>query len=274
MPTNNATSCNINIEEELRRLDAKGRVIDFDDQDKAEAQGATLCAVLVFATAQVAGMYLIGKEVPIWFIVMGLTVDYFYYKMMFSDPGQLPKLNSARSALTEEVADICSKMSPEYKERLFCNFCRVTKPPRSKHCHKCGYCIAKFDHHCFWIGNCVGARNHRQFLLFLAWLTIWMSLSVFYLFVHIHRKTPSIAIIILFITTAGMFLFIAPLFLGHCLAAVFDVTTCEFLKPTRLPYMPKTGPRNPYNKGLVGNLKRFFLVTSTLPREDWEPVMQ
>ena len=272
--TNTTNHTPIDVEAELRRLDARGTVLDFDDEDKAEAKGATQFAVGVFVTAQISGLFLVGKELPLWFIVMGMFIDYLYFKIMMSNPGYLPKLNTPSSTLTTEISEICSKMSPEYKKRLFCKFCRVTKPPRSKHCHKCGFCVAKFDHHCFWIGNCVGACNHRFFLIFLAFLSVWMSLSVFYLFIQMHTKSYSPSMVILFIVTLGMLIFILPLFVGHCLSAIFNVTTCEFLKPTRLPYLPQGGVSNPYYISVKSNLKRFFFVTDILPSEDWEPVME
>lgn len=35
----------------------------------------------------------------------------------------------------------------------FCDKCQIVQDYRSKHCHLCGRCIRKFDHHCFWVGN-------------------------------------------------------------------------------------------------------------------------
>lgn len=46
---------------------------------------------------------------------------------------------------------------------------------RAKHCHDCGHCVRRFDHHCAWIGNCVGERNHR---LFFSYLTAQLALLV------------------------------------------------------------------------------------------------
>lgn len=62
------------------------------------------------------------------------------------------------------------------KNQKVCKVCNIWKPPKSKHCWKCGHCIAKFDHHCPFIGNCVGGGNHMRFLVFClshTLLTTW-----------------------------------------------------------------------------------------------------
>ncbi|KIK97329.1 hypothetical protein PAXRUDRAFT_825049 [Paxillus rubicundulus Ve08.2h10] len=59
---------------------------------------------------------------------------------------------------------------PEYR---YCSKCKIVKPPRAHHCRACGTCILKYDHHCPWIGHCVGAFNHKFFVNFLQWGTIF-----------------------------------------------------------------------------------------------------
>eukprot|EP01080_Neovahlkampfia_damariscottae_P009036 gene9036-1134_t len=51
-------------------------------------------------------------------------------------------------------------------------------PMRSKYCKRCENYISKFDHHCFWIGRCVGEKNHYQFMRFLLFQVILISIVV------------------------------------------------------------------------------------------------
>lgn len=54
--------------------------------------------------------------------------------------------------------------STKHPEKHYCEHCCMHQPYRTRHCHQCEACVAKFDHHCFWIGGCVGELNHRKFL--------------------------------------------------------------------------------------------------------------
>eukprot|EP00811_Abedinium_folium_P006442 NODE_15936_length_1021_cov_3.114094.p2 GENE.NODE_15936_length_1021_cov_3.114094~~NODE_15936_length_1021_cov_3.114094.p2 ORF type:complete len:261 (-),score=64.51 NODE_15936_length_1021_cov_3.114094:140-922(-) len=49
----------------------------------------------------------------------------------------------------------------------FCSECHVWRPHRCGHCHFCGRCVLRLDHHCIFAGTCIGERNLRFFALFL-----------------------------------------------------------------------------------------------------------
>jgi hypothetical protein len=49
-----------------------------------------------------------------------------------------------------------------------CKHCDAWQGLRTKHCHDCGRCVRRFDHHCFWVGTCVGEKNHARFVCYLA----------------------------------------------------------------------------------------------------------
>lgn len=61
-----------------------------------------------------------------------------------------------------------------------CAYCQGWQPLRAKHCHDCGRCVRRFDHHCAWVGNCIGEGNHRVFVFYLSAqlaLLIWAAVQ-------------------------------------------------------------------------------------------------
>ena len=100
------------------------------------------------------------------------STAYFYFLALIEDPGYVPKLasrNQQRAAI-EELFSLW-----KFDEDTFCVQCMVRKPLRSKHCRRCGRCVAKQDHHCPWINNCVANNNIRHFFIYI----ISLELGIF-----------------------------------------------------------------------------------------------
>ncbi|KAI5811242.1 hypothetical protein DFH27DRAFT_597047 [Peziza echinospora] len=125
------------------------------------------------------------SDIPFSNLLFGIFLSgaiYFYAIAMSSDPGFVPKVSS----LTEQKAVIDDLMDLwKYDDTNFCSICMIRRPLRSKHCKRCGRCVAKHDHHCPWIFNCVGVKNHRHFFFFIVSIELGMfmftRLAVFYI---------------------------------------------------------------------------------------------
>ena len=51
------------------------------------------------------------------------------------------------------------------------------RPPRCSHCHICDYCMEKFDHHCPWLGTCIAKKNYVDFMLYLLFKSLLLSMN-------------------------------------------------------------------------------------------------
>lgn len=64
-------------------------------------------------------------------------------------------------------------LPPFNPNRQLCRWCKIYKPPRCHHCRHCGTCVLAMDHHCPWVGGCVGWFNHKFFIIFCFWSTMF-----------------------------------------------------------------------------------------------------
>ncbi|KAJ5791362.1 uncharacterized protein N7518_008373 [Penicillium psychrosexuale] len=111
----------------------------------------------------------------ILFAVFFCLTAYFYVFAMVEDPGYVPKVSS-RNQQREVVKELFDQW--KFDEENFCIPCMTRKPLRSRHCRRCGRCVAKHDHHCPWIDNCVGSNNLRHFILYIVSLEVGIILFV------------------------------------------------------------------------------------------------
>lgn len=106
----------------------------------------------------------------IFAILFSLTT-YFYFLAMTEDPGYIPK-HSSRNQQRQVVQELFEQW--KFDEDNFCIQCMIRRPLRSKHCRRCGKCVAKHDHHCPWINSCVANNNLRHFYLYI--ICMWFGI--------------------------------------------------------------------------------------------------
>lgn len=102
------------------------------------------------------------------------STTYFYFLAMTEDPGYIPK-HSSRNQQRQVVQELFDQW--KFDEDNFCIQCMIRRPLRSKHCRRCGKCVAKHDHHCPWINSCVANNNLRHFYLYI--ISMWFGIMFY-----------------------------------------------------------------------------------------------
>ncbi|CAK4030844.1 Palmitoyltransferase akr1 [Lecanosticta acicola] len=100
---------------------------------------------------------------------------YFYFMTMTADPGYIPK-GASRGQTKKTIDELVEHNA--FNEEHFCTTCTIRKPLRSKHCKRCGRCVAREDHHCPWVDNCVAVNNHKHFLLYVVFMIFGIGIVV------------------------------------------------------------------------------------------------
>jgi hypothetical protein len=152
----------------------------------------------------------------------------------------------------------------------YCVTCQIAKPPRCKHCDRCGKCVNGFDHCCPWTGRCIGELNHGSFVVFVlgATGTCAVYLAAFFTFcanVSICSTTPTELGVRTAFLCKPIFTLISlqPLWLGafgfllllqHLRVILTALTTNEILNKSKYAYLTgrkpgQTAAANPFDKG-------------------------
>lgn len=162
-------------------------------------------------------------------------------------------------------------------ERL-CVTCKIVKPAGTKHCQVAKRCVRRFDHYCPWMGNTVGAKNHRDFVIFLLLETFAMIVSLLVAVIRVWEENPSekqrSKTGVLFFVACDVSVLIPVLLLvSSQLAQVArNITTNELMNLHRYAYLRASDGtfKNPFDKGVFRNLVSFFCVDANRRTREFE----
>ncbi|KAI6354424.1 hypothetical protein MCOR25_008615 [Pyricularia grisea] len=122
----------------------------------------------------------IGTTSSLFGIILYLLLNWSYTTAVFTPPGSTTDNNGYSALPTARAPSATSFTVKSNGELRFCKKCQARKPDRSHHCSTCRRCVLKMDHHCPWLATCVGLRNHKAFILFLIYTTLfcWYAFAV------------------------------------------------------------------------------------------------
>lgn len=106
-------------------------------------------------------------------VALYLLLNWSYTTAVFTPPGSTTNdmgYGLLPTQTTPQATSFTVKSNGEFR---FCKKCQARKPDRAHHCSTCRRCVLKMDHHCPWLATCIGLRNHKAFLLFLIYTTLF-----------------------------------------------------------------------------------------------------
>ncbi|KAH3670935.1 hypothetical protein OGAPHI_000646 [Ogataea philodendri] len=150
----------------------------------------------------------------------------------------------------------------------FCNKCKVWKPDRCHHCASCDMCVLKMDHHCPWFADCIGFKNHKLFIQFLIYCTIYIALATaisgYSLYEIYYLETVDLDKFSLHI----MFVFIVGLIMGLCVLIFTAFSIYQLLiNRTTIEAYESQRYRSNQNAPYVGNIFNLGY------KQNWRAVM-
>ncbi|KAI1810684.1 palmitoyltransferase PFA3 [Poronia punctata] len=176
-------------------------------------------------------------------LVLYAMLNCCYTKAVFTDPGSTTNsmgYSTLPTRSTPNGTNFTVKSNGEYR---FCKKCQARKPDRAHHCSTCRRCVLKMDHHCPWLATCIGLGNHKAFLLFLIYTTLFclycFAVSGTWVYDELLTQTQYSDTImpvnfILLAVVSGIIGLVVGAFTGwHVLLAARGQTTIECLEKTR-----------------------------------------
>ncbi|KAI1391402.1 palmitoyltransferase PFA3 [Hypoxylon trugodes] len=208
--------------------------------------GLTTWAVWVvvsIGSSKTTKPYWIGTKSSIVGVLLYLMLNWCYTTAVFTNPGSTTNSSGYSSLPTVNPPHATSFTVKSNGELRFCKKCQARKPDRAHHCSTCRRCVLKMDHHCPWLAGCIGLRNHKAFLLFLIYTTLFCfySFAVAGSWVYMEMLTQTQYVdtlmpvnFIMLAVVAGIIGLVVGAFTGwHIMLASKNQTTIECLEKTR-----------------------------------------
>ncbi|KAK1835935.1 Palmitoyltransferase PFA3 [Podospora conica] len=200
-------------------------------------------AVLVSLTSETDKVPPPGRFIAFVGIVLYLLLNWCYTTAVFTPPGSTTNDNGY-STLPTQAAPVATSFTVKSNGELrFCKKCQARKPDRAHHCSSCRRCVLKMDHHCPWLATCVGLRNHKAFLLFLIYTTLFcvcaFVASATWVYSEVTVETTTVETLmpinyIMLAVMSGIIAIVVGAFTGwHIYLATRGQTTIECLEKTR-----------------------------------------
>ena len=140
----------------------EGHVIWCNTADNTGLLFATIVWVVILFAASVCLLVYIEGEMPVWSTVIILVLVvmslWAHLKTMLGDAGAVPS-NAYPLPVNENERSAMNI--------AMCGRCDGYKPPGSHHDRISNRCISRMDHFCPWMNNAIGAKNQKNFFLFL-----------------------------------------------------------------------------------------------------------
>jgi len=233
------------------------------------------------ATKAVIGLTVLFKVTPVIEGVFSKTINYLvfepallfqFFKIVTTDPGYI---STRKRVQDSTIIDLVER--DNLNSTTLCTTSLIRRPLRSKYCAISKRLVAKFDHFCPWVNNAVGARNHKDFLKYLALLIInlgWHAMAICKYWTSPNgcnvRWDESGAIMKcvrcsgwmtwIFVNDVLFLFWVFSLFVTQAYFIIKGVTTNEYLKAHRYPYLEvKNGQviRNSFDRGIIQNFIDF-----------------
>ncbi|CAN8095764.1 unnamed protein product [Discula destructiva] len=186
----------------------------------------------------------IGFWSSITAILLWALLNWAYSVAVFTPPGSTTNDSGYSTLPTHDTPRTASTLTVKSNgEMRFCKKCQARKPDRAHHCSTCRRCVLKMDHHCPWLATCVGLRNHKAFLLFLVYVTLfalwsfavagsWLWDEIVSDVVYVETLMP-VQYVVLAVIAGIIALVVGAFTAWHVMLAARGQTTIECLEKTR-----------------------------------------